>query len=63
MKTIRDIHKQTGDAPAATHVFDRAAKKIYDVEMHRHLVKVRDDIAAGRTVWVPKIKRSGAQGG
>jgi hypothetical protein len=56
MKTIRDVHKQTGEPATPTHIFDRWAKKIYDVETHRHLVKVREDLAAGRPVWIPKAK-------
>jgi hypothetical protein len=56
--TISDIHKTTGTNPAPTHRYDPHAKKIYDVETHRHLVKVREDLAAGHTVWVPKTKRS-----
>ena len=47
MKIISDIHKTTGTNPAPTHVYDPHAKKIYDVETHRHLRKVRDDITAG----------------
>jgi hypothetical protein len=54
--TIRDIHKQTADSPAPTHEYDRGMKKIYTAEMHGHLLKAREDMAAGRTVWVPKRK-------
>jgi hypothetical protein len=34
----------------------RHSKKIRDVELHKHLQKVRDDLAAGRPVWIPKQK-------
>jgi hypothetical protein len=54
--TIKEVHKQTGEPATPTHVFDRWTKKVYDVETHKHLLKVRDDISAGRTVWVPKVK-------
>jgi hypothetical protein len=53
---ISDIIKSTGAGPTPTHVFDRHAKKIYDVESHRHLLKVREDLAAGRPIWIPKRK-------
>jgi hypothetical protein len=56
MKIISDIIKNSGGSPAPTHIYDRHARKVYDVETHRHLVKVRDDIAAGRPVWIPKAK-------
>lgn len=54
MKTISDIHATTGSNPEPTHIFDRHTQKVYDAATHRHLLKVRDDMAAGRTVWVPR---------
>jgi hypothetical protein len=56
MKTISDIHKNSGASPAPTHVYDRHARKVYDVETHRHLLKAREDLAAGRAVWIPRRK-------
>jgi hypothetical protein len=57
MKTISDIIKNT-DASSApiTHIYDVSNKKIYDAETHKHLRKVRDDLASGRPVWIPKRK-------
>jgi hypothetical protein len=54
---IRDIIKNT-DASSApvTHVYDRYARKIYGAELHKHLRQVRDDMAAGRPVYIPKRK-------
>ena len=57
MKTISDIIKNTGASSAPpTHIYDRSARKIYDVELHKHFQKVCDDLTAGRPVWVPKRK-------
>lgn len=57
IKTIKEVHKQIGEPVAPTHVYDPHAKKIYTVEGHRHLEKVRDDMASGRSVYIPKVKR------
>lgn len=54
-KTIKDVHREVGEPMAPAHRYDPHAKKIYDVETHRHLLKVRDDMAAGRGIWIPKI--------
>jgi hypothetical protein len=57
MKTIRDIIKNTDTSSApVTHIYDVSNKKIYDVELHKHLRKVRDDLTAGRPVNIPKRK-------
>jgi hypothetical protein len=32
-------------------------RRILDVETHRHVLKVLNDMGAGRPVWVPKEKR------
>jgi hypothetical protein len=55
--TIKDVHKQIGEPATPTHIYDKSMRKIYDVETHRHLLKVLDDIGAGRPIWVPKEKR------
>jgi hypothetical protein len=55
--TIKDVHKQIGEPATPTHRYEPMMKKIYDVETHGHLVKVLDDMGAGRPVWVPKEKR------
>jgi hypothetical protein len=55
--TIKDVHKQIGEPATPTHRYDPTMKKIYDVETHRHLVKVLDDVGAGRPIWVPKEKK------
>jgi hypothetical protein len=57
-KKIKDIHKEVGEPVTATHVYDPHIKKVYDVETHRHLLKIREDMAADRPVWIPKSKRS-----
>jgi hypothetical protein len=48
----------TTDASSApiTRIYDVSNKKIYDVELHKHLRKVRDDLTAGRPVNIPKQK-------
>jgi hypothetical protein len=57
LKTIKEVHKQIGEPATPTHIYDRWARKIYDVKTHWHLEKVRDDMAAGRPVWIPKEKK------
>jgi hypothetical protein len=46
-RTISEIHKQFGGAPAGspTHVYDHEHRKIFIAEKHRHLQAVRDEIA------------------
>jgi hypothetical protein len=53
--TIGEVHKYAGEPATPTHIYDRWARKIYDVKTHRHLVKVRDDM--GRPVWIPKAAK------
>jgi hypothetical protein len=56
-KTIGQVHRQVGEPATPTHVYNKSMRKIYDVETHRHLLKVLDDMGAGRPIWVPKEKR------
>jgi hypothetical protein len=56
-KTIGQVHKQVEEPATPTHAYEPQLKKIYDIETHRHVQKVLDDMGAGRPIWVPKEKK------
>jgi hypothetical protein len=57
MRTIKDIATLGQPSAAPTHVYDPQTKKIWTAEMHGHLRAVRNDMAAGRPVWIPKTEK------